>query len=55
MAKKVLKITVDELLVEKLNRIATETHIKKSYFVNQALKEYFEEIDDYVLALQRKG
>ena len=55
MAKKVLKITVDELLVEKLNRIAAETHIKKSYFANQALKEYFEEIDDYVLALQRKG
>ena len=55
MAKKILSITVDEVLVEKLNRIAAETHRKKSYFVNQALKEYFEEIEDYVIALQRKG
>ena len=55
MAKKILSMTVDEVLVEKLNRIAAETHRKKSYFVNQALKEYFEEIEDYVLALQRKG
>ena len=55
MAKKILSMTVDEVLVEKLNRIAAETHRKKSYFVNQALKEYFEEIEDYVIALQRKG
>ena len=55
MAKKVLSIEVDEVLLKKLNRIAAETHRKKSYFINKALKEYFEEIEDYVLALQRKG
>lgn len=55
MATKVLSATIDETLAEKLDKLATETHRKKSYFVNQALKEYFDEIEDYELALTRKG
>jgi len=55
MATKILSTTIDEALAEKLNKLAAETHRKKSYFVNQALKEYFEEIEDYELALQRKS
>jgi predicted DNA-binding protein len=55
MATKPISITIDEVLAEKLSRIAEETHRKKSYFVNRALEEYFEEIEDLELALKRKG
>jgi len=54
MATKILSTTIDEKLAEKLDKFAAETHRKKSFFVNQALKEYFEEIEDYELALKRK-
>ncbi len=54
MATKVLSTTIDETLAEKLDKLAAETHRKKSYFVNQALKEYFDEIEDYELAFARK-
>ncbi len=36
-------------------KIAEETHRKKSYYVNRALAEYFEEIEDLELALERRG
>ena len=55
MATKPISITIDEELVDKLNKIATDTNRKKSYFVNQALREYFEEIEDYELALERRS
>jgi predicted DNA-binding protein len=55
MPTKPISITIDEELAAKLERIASETHRKKSYYVNQALKEYFKEIEDYELALQRRG
>ena len=55
MATKPISITVDEELADKLNKIAADTNRKKSYFVNQALREYFEEIEDYELALARRG
>jgi len=55
MATKPISITIDETLAEKLARIAEDTHRKKSFFVNQALSEYFEEIEDYELALERIG
>jgi predicted DNA-binding protein len=42
-------------LAEKLAKIAEDTHRKKSYFVNKALQEYFEEIEDLELALERRG
>jgi len=35
--------------------LASETSRKKSYFVNQALKEYFMALDDYEIALKRRG
>jgi RHH-type rel operon transcriptional repressor/antitoxin RelB len=55
MATKPISITIDEELAAKLDKIASETHRKKSYYVNQALKEYFEELEDYEIALQRRG
>ena len=55
MATKPISITIDEALAEKLTRIAEDTHRKKSYFVNKALEEYFEEIEDLEIALKRRG
>jgi predicted transcriptional regulator len=55
MATKPISVTIDETLAKKLDNIAAETHRKKSYYVNQALKEYFEELEDIELALSRKG
>jgi predicted transcriptional regulator len=55
MATKVVSATVDEKIAEKLETIARDTRRKKSYFVNQALKEYFESLEDYDMALARKG
>ena len=55
MATKPISITVDEALAEKLSKIAEDTHRKKSYFVNKALQEYFEEIEDLEIALKRSG
>ena len=55
MATRPISITIDEELAEKLEQIAADTHRKKSYFVNKALEEYFEEIEDLELAMQRRG
>ena len=55
MAKRVLSATVDETLADRLDRLAAETSRKRSWFVNQALKEYFDALDDYETALRRKG
>jgi predicted transcriptional regulator len=55
MIKRVLSATVDETLAERLDHLAAETSRKKSWFVNQALKEYFDALDDYETALKRKG
>ena len=46
MATRVLSATVDEALADRLEHLASETSRKKSYFVNQALKEYFMALDD---------
>jgi len=53
MATKAISITIDESLAEKLESIAADTHRKKSYYVNQALKEYFEDLEDFDVALSR--
>ena len=55
MATKTISATVDEDIVKKLDILAKETHRKKSYFVNQALLEYFEAIEDCEIALSRRG
>ena len=55
MASIAISATVDEAIAAKLERIAAETHRKKSYFVNQALKEYFEQLEDLEVANSRRG
>ncbi len=55
MATRILSITVDEKIANQLEKLTKETNRKKSYYVNCALKEYLEEIQDYNLALDRKG
>ena len=53
MPRRVVSATVDAEIAQKLDRIAAETQRKKSYFVNLALTQYFEEIEDNELALRR--
>ena len=55
MPTRVVSATVDEAIANRLEFLASETSRKKSYFVNQALKEYFEALDDYEVALKRRG
>ena len=42
MATNILCTTIDDVIAEKPDRLAAGTHRKKSYYVNQALKECFE-------------
>jgi len=51
----VVSASIDEKLAKRLDQVAAETQRKKSYFINQALKEYFEELGDYEVALSRRG
>lgn len=55
MATKVLSATVDENIARKLDNLARGTHRKRSYYVNQALTEYLEELEDKKTALSRRG
>ena len=55
MAKRVLSASIDEDLAAQLDRVAADTNRKKSYFINQALKEYFEAIEDHEIASARGG
>ena len=55
MATRVLSPAVDEAVAEGLDRLAAATNRKKSYYVNAALRDYLEEIEDYDVARRRKG
>ena len=55
MATRVVSASIDEELAKRLDQVAAETQRKKSYFINQALKEYFEELEDYEVAMSRRG
>lgn len=55
MGKRVVSASIDDELAEKLERVAADTNRKKSYFINQALKEYFEGVEDHEIALARRG
>ncbi len=55
MAKRAVSASIDEELAAQLDRVAADTNRKKSYFVNQALKEYFEVVRDREIALARSG
>jgi len=54
MAKKAVSLTLDNELVEKIEFLSRDTERPKSYFVNLALKEFFEEMEDADIALERK-
>lgn len=55
MSTKNISATIDDDIAEKLDSLARQTNRKKSYYVNQALREYFEAIEDYEIALSRRG
>ena len=48
-----LSVRVPKDIEEKLEKIAKETERSKSYFVNKALKRYFEDLEDYIEAHAR--
>ena len=48
-----LTVRLPEELENRLNVLAEKTHRAKSYYVKQALEEFLEEEEDYLLALAR--
>ena len=46
-----LAVRLDPETEDKLNRLAQETGRSKSYYVKQAIENYLEEREDYLLAL----
>ena len=46
-----LAVRLDPETENKLNRLANETGRSKSYYVKQAIANYLEEREDYLLAL----
>ncbi len=46
-----LAVRLDRETEDKLNRLAQETGRSKSYYVKQAIENYLEEREDYLLAL----
>jgi RHH-type rel operon transcriptional repressor/antitoxin RelB len=46
-----LAVRLDPVLEKKLDRLAHETGRSKSYYVKQAIENFLEEKEDYLLAL----
>lgn len=46
-----LAVRLDPLTEEKLSNLARETGRSKSYYVKQAIQQFLEEREDYLLAL----
>jgi len=46
-----LAVRLDPAMDEKLSRLAQETGRSKSYYVKQAISDFLEEREDYLLAL----
>ena len=46
-----LAVRLDRETEDRLNRLAQETGRRKSYYVKQAIENYLEEREDYLLAL----
>lgn len=46
-----MTIRLPEQMDKRLSELAKETHRSKSYYVKQAIEEFLEEREDYLLAL----
>ena len=46
-----MTIRLPENMDKRLSELAKETHRSKSYYVKQAIEEFLEEREDYLLAL----
>ncbi len=46
-----LAVRLDQVIEDKLARLAHETGRSKSYYVKQAIENFLEEREDYLLAL----
>ena len=48
-----ITIQLPELMEQRLSQFAKETHRSKSDYVKQAIEEFLEEKEDYLIALTR--
>ena len=48
-----ITVRLPKELETQLERIATETHRSKSYYIRKALEQYLEDHEDYILAVAR--
>ena len=48
-----MTIRLPDNLEKRLSQLAEETHRTKSYYVRQAVEEYLDDQEDYLIALSR--
>lgn len=48
-----IAVRLPKELEEQLERVASETHRSKSYYIRKALEQYLEDREDYLLAVAR--
>lgn len=48
-----LAVRLPESLEKRLDQLSKETHRSKSYYVKQALEEFLQDREDYLIALAR--
>ena len=51
----ILSLRLEERLNRKLQRLAKDSERPKSYFIKKALELYFDEYEDYAVALARRA
>ena len=53
MAKQAVSATIDNDLLEKLDRLAAEADRQRSWLIDQAIRLYLEELEDLKIAKER--
>jgi predicted DNA-binding protein len=51
--KKNISLSLDEELIDRINNVCKVSERTKSWFVKKAIENYFDEIEDAEIALQR--
>jgi len=47
----IVTVRLDDQLESRLDKLASETHRSKSFYIKKAIKEYLDDREDYLLAL----
>ena len=53
MTKQAISITLDKLLIQQIDHLATDTDRPRSWFIERAISSYLEDLTDAEIALQR--